>query len=107
MMTRYREDLGRNVTEILCAGTRVVRGTIPRQVRNELMAAVKIGALGRLKKDGLKPEVFYHPDHKHGAIDRQKREAEYAVGCIAGVMAEKPFEQRAQDDLAEIRRRGA
>ena len=44
------------------------------------------GVLGHLKKDGLKPEIFYHPDHRNGAIDRQKREAEYAVRCIAGVM---------------------
>ena len=31
--------------------------------------------------------MFYHPDHKHGAIELQRREAEYAVGCIASVMA--------------------
>ena len=78
---------GPNVEQIRAQATRVIRGRMPAQVRRELMAAVKAGVLGRLKKDGLRPEIFYHPDHKHGAIDRQKREAAYAVSCIAGVIA--------------------
>ena len=51
------------------------------------MSNVKAGALGRLKKDGLKPEVFFHPDHKNGAKERQAREAAYSIQCIASVMA--------------------
>ncbi len=86
-MTRYTAAFGRNVEMILAQGSRVVRGSIPAQVRKELRAAVKAGALGHLKKDGLKPEIFYHPDHKHGAIERQKREAEYSIKCIATVIA--------------------
>lgn len=84
--TRYRSDLGPNVEQILASGTRLVRGKIPAQVRKELMAAVKIGALGRLPKDGLKPEVFFHTDHKNGAVELQKREAAYSVGLIAKVV---------------------
>lgn len=79
--------MGPNVEQIRAHASRVVKGRIPAEVRKELMAAVKAGELGRLKKDGLKPEIFFHPDHKHGAADRQKREAEYAVSCIAGVVA--------------------
>lgn len=86
-MTRYTAAYGPNVEQILCQATRVIRGRIPAQVRKELSAAVKAGVLGRLKKDGLKPEVYYHPDHKHGAIERQKREAAYSVECIAKVIA--------------------
>ena len=85
--TRYTDKFGPNVQNILVGATRVIRGKVPAQVRSELRAAVKAGVLGHLKKDGLKPEVFYHPDHKHGAIELQRREAEYAVGCIASVMA--------------------
>jgi len=81
----------RNVEMIRAGATRVVRGSIPAAVRKELMAAVKAGTLGRLKKDGLKPEIFFHPDHKHGAVDRQKREAEYSVSCIAKVMLLPPL----------------
>ena len=86
-MTRYTDAFGPNVQNILVQGSRVIRGRIPAQVRKELAAAVKAGALGHLKRDGLKPEIFFHPDHKHGAIDRQNREAAYSVGCIAKVVA--------------------
>ncbi|MGE4340779.1 MAG: hypothetical protein AB7E55_33235 [Pigmentiphaga sp.] len=87
MNQRYTDEFGPNVQNILTQATRVIRGRIPREVRAQLMAAVKAGALGHLKKDGLKPEIFFHPDHKHGAIERQKREAEYAVKCIAKCVA--------------------
>jgi hypothetical protein len=83
----YREDLGRNVTAILAQGVRFIQGTVPREVRRELMEAVKLKALGHLKKDGLKPETFFHPDKLHEARRRQAEEAEYAVKCIATVMA--------------------
>lgn len=84
---RYTDAYGPNVQNILIQATRVIRGKIPSQVRKELMIAVKAGALGHLKSDGLKPEIFFHPDHRHGAVERQKREAEYSIGCIANVMA--------------------
>lgn len=87
MSSMYTAEYGPNVEQILCQGSRIIRGKMPAQVRKELMTAVKAKVLGRLPKDGLKPEIFFHPDHKHGAADRQKREAEYAVGCIAKVMA--------------------
>lgn len=87
MSSRYTAEYGPNVEQILVRGTRVVRGKMPSQVRKELMAAVKAKVLGRLPKDGLKPEIFFHPDHKHGAADRQKIEAAYSVSCIASVMA--------------------
>ncbi|HEY8343347.1 MAG TPA: hypothetical protein VIK75_10215 [Calditerricola sp.] len=99
-MSRYTAEFGPNVESILAQGTRVVRGRIPRQVRNELMTAVKAGVLGRLKKDGLKPEIFFHPDHKNGAIERQRREAEYAIGCIAKVIAPTPIEDRVEEAFA-------
>jgi hypothetical protein len=86
-MSRYTAEFGPNVEQILCQATRVVRGRIPASVRKELAAAVKAGALGHLKRDGLKPEIFFHPDHKNGAIERQRREAEYSVSCIAKVIA--------------------
>lgn len=85
-MTRYSDKFGRNVQQILAHATRVVRGKIPAAVRKELMSAVKAGALGRLRKDGLKPEIFYHPDHKYGAIERQLREEKYSRECMTKVI---------------------
>jgi hypothetical protein len=93
---------GRNAENIRAQATRVIRGSIPRQVRAELMEAVKAGYLGRLKKEGLKPEIFFDPDHKNGAIEQQKREAAYAVKCIAGLMAEKPVSERIDEALAKF-----
>lgn len=83
----YTDAFGPNVSRILCQGTLVVNGRIPSQVRKELAAAVKAKVLGRLPKDGLKPEVFFHPSRKNSAIDSQNREAAYAISCIVKVVA--------------------
>jgi hypothetical protein len=99
-MSRYTADFGPNVEQILCQASRVIRGRIPAQVRKELSAAVKAGVLGRLPKDGLKPEIFFHPDHKNGAIERQRREAEYSIGCIAKVLHVPTTLERAEKLLA-------
>jgi hypothetical protein len=93
---------GPNAENTRAQANRVIRGPMPARVRAELMEAVKAGYLGRLKKDGLKPEIFFAPDHKNGAIERQKREAVYAVECIAGVIAVKPVEQRIDEALASL-----
>lgn len=77
---------GRNVENIRAGATRVIRGTVPMQVRRELSRAVKDGVLGRVPKDGLRPEIYFHPSHENGAIERQKSEAQHAVKSIASVM---------------------
>ena len=98
----YTDDFGPNVSQILVQASRVIRGKIPAQVRSELRAAVKAGVLGHLKKDGLKPEIFFHPAHKHGALHRQRLEAEYSIGCIATVMAVIPVEQRINEAISSL-----
>lgn len=101
-MTPEQEALWPNAALIRCQATRVVKDRIPACVRDELRKAVKAGVLGHLKKDGLKPEIFFHPDHYHGAVDRQKQEATYAVKCIAGVVAHGT--ERAEYDIALFER---
>ena len=86
-MTELNGGIGPNAMRIRSQGELVVRGRIPAQVRKELRAAVKAGALGHVAKDGLLPEVFFHPDHKHGAMERRKKHAEHAIFCIASVVA--------------------
>lgn len=86
----YTADFGPNVEQILAHGTRKIVGKVPAQVRKELREAVKAGVLCHMPKDGLKPEIFYHPDRRNSAIEIRKREAEYAVSCIAGVVGFNP-----------------
>jgi hypothetical protein len=98
----YSDAYGPNVAQILAQGSRVIRGRIPASVRKDLREAVKDGVLGRLPKDGLKPEVFFHPDRRTGAKELQAREAAYSVTCIASVMAVIPTEQKIADALARL-----
>jgi len=86
-MTELDGGIGPNAMKIRAGGSKVINGKIPSYVRKELMDAVKKGALGRLPKKGLAPEVFFHPDHLHGAKDRQKRELEYNLSLLKGVFA--------------------
>ena len=76
-----------NVAQIRSQATRVIRGRVPAGVRRELSEGVRLGLIGHLRRDGLKPEIIFHPDHRNGAIERQVREAIYAVECIRGVVA--------------------
>jgi hypothetical protein len=75
-----------NVDMIRNEGIRVVRGKIPREVRKELSLGVKLKWIGHLKKDGLKPEMYFHPDKKQEAIEEQKNIALNAIACIKKVL---------------------
>lgn len=55
---------------------RLVKNRVPRDVRAALNAAVKAGKLGHLKKDGHKPEAYYHPTFDYLARAARNREAE-------------------------------
>lgn len=101
-ISRCTDAFGPNVEDILARATRVIRGPVPARVRKQLSAAVKAGVLGHLKKDGLKPEIFFHPDHRNGAIERQKSEAAYSLKCIAGVMFEKSTQQKIDEAVARL-----
>lgn len=79
----YTDDYGPNVAQILSHGTRKIVGKVPSSVRADLRSAVKAGVLGHMPKDGLKPEIFYHPQHRASAVMIRERDAEYAVACIA------------------------
>lgn len=79
--------MGPNVESIRNVGVRLIRGRVPAQVRKELMGAVKAGELGRLKRDGLKPEFFFHPDKIQEAIDLQQLEAEHSIALLSKVLA--------------------
>lgn len=75
---------GPNCYAIRCQGVRVIR-KLSAAVRAELMRAVKSGQLGRLAKSGLKPEVFFHPNSKGKAIEKQNQEHRMALESLKKV----------------------
>lgn len=60
--------------EIVCMmGVRVITNSLDRSVRSALNKAVKSGKLGHIKKDGLKPEVYFHANGRSNAIEERDR----------------------------------
>jgi len=82
----YSDAYGPNVAQILSSGTRTINGKVPARVRADLRAAVKDGVLGHMAKDGLKPEVFYHPRHRASAVRVRETAAAYSLLCIEKVV---------------------
>ena len=61
-----------NVQIVRQKGVKLILNRLPANVRRSLNAAVKAGELGHLRKDGLKPEAYFHPNSASRA--RQDRE---------------------------------
>lgn len=74
-----------NVMMVLFERVRVIEGRTPATVRKALNAAVKEGRLGHMKKDGLKPEVYYHPRFKNIALGARKEHESQALASILKV----------------------
>lgn len=74
-----------NIMMVLFERVRVIEGRIPASVRKALNAAVKEGRLGHMKKDGFKPEVYYHPKFKTMAIDERNEYHNQALSSILKV----------------------
>jgi len=73
---------------------RLVVNSLPAEVRKALNAAVKAGDLGRMAKDGHKPECYFHPTFRYLAVAaRAQRENEIrrlsgtALVCMSEVEA--------------------
>lgn len=76
-----------NVMIVQMMGVRIISGKIPADVRKSLNEAVKNGEIGRLKKDGLKPEVFFHKNAKGNALDEQRRIERELINSMKGIIA--------------------
>lgn len=98
----YTDDYGRNVANILAGGTRVIVGRVPAQVRAELRAAVKAGVLGHMAKDGLRPEIYFHPSRKNLANEVRARHAAADIAAIARVIHEPSQEEIVEAALATL-----
>lgn len=69
----------------------LVTAKIPAQVRKALNNAVKRGTLGHMKKDGHKPEAYYHPTFEHMAHEARRKHESETLKALAGV-AVRPYE---------------
>lgn len=75
-----------NVFMTQLMGVRVIEGSLPREVRKELMAAVKNGEIGHMKKDGMKPEVFFHKNAGTYATEIRARHLESSINVLKKVL---------------------
>lgn len=76
-----------NVLIVQMMGIRVIKGKLPADVRKALNEAVKSGELGRLAKDGLKPEIYHHKNARAKALDEQERIATAHINSIKNCFA--------------------
>lgn len=74
-----------NVYMIRLEGVRVVSGRLSKDVRKALNFAVKTGRLGRLAKEGVKPECYFHPNSNWNAMELREREANAAIRAIMSI----------------------
>ena len=70
-----------NVEMVLRMRFRLV-GKMPAQVRKSLSAAVKAKTLGHMKKDGMKPEAYFHPNFAYLATAERNRVAAESIESL-------------------------
>jgi hypothetical protein len=58
---------------------------LSKDVRRALNNAVAAGELGRIKKDGIKPEVYFHPNFEFMACAEREKAARKAAEAIRSV----------------------
>lgn len=75
-----------NVELVLSERVRVITGSMPRTTRNALNKAVKEGKLGRMKKDGFKPECYHHPTFKNLANSARSKAEMGTIRSLEAVL---------------------
>ncbi|MFB5761125.1 hypothetical protein [Paenibacillus medicaginis] len=75
-----------NVEKVLMARVQIVK-SLPAQVRSALNAAVKTGELCHKKREGRKPEVYYHPNFEHLANEERNRVEKQTLEALLRVTA--------------------
>lgn len=75
-----------NVLIIQMMGAKAVINKLPMSVRKALNNAVKAGELGRIKKDGLMPEVYHHKNGRAKALDLQRSFVKGKIEAISKVL---------------------
>lgn len=76
-----------NIELVRMMGVRIVAAGLDRGTRAALMAGVKAGRIGRLAKDGNKPEAFFHPNALWNAKEERTKIANAAIRALIAVCA--------------------
>lgn len=74
-----------NVMLVQLEGVRIIKGSVPRDVRNALNAAVKAGKLGHLKKQGLAPEAYFHVNARGRALAERQQIVDTSIEALKRV----------------------
>lgn len=75
-----------NVEKVRMGRVQVITARLPAQVRKALNEAVKRNYLGHMKKDGNKPEVYYHPTFDYLARRARDDHEKNALIASAGIL---------------------
>lgn len=75
-----------NVEKVLTQRVLVVKA-LPKSVRVALNVAVRDGKLRHKKKEGRKPEVYYHPNFEYLANAERNRAEREMIAALLGVIA--------------------
>ncbi len=80
-----------NVAKVKMMRVQLVTCRLPAQVRKALNEAVKRGELCHAKKEGRKPEAYYHPTFEYLAKQARADHERSTLMALAGVIA-RPFD---------------
>jgi len=76
-----------NIEKIRMQRVQLVTGRIPAQVRKALNDAVKRGELRHMKRDGRKPEAYYHPTFESFAKHERCEHERSIIKALARIVA--------------------
>lgn len=74
-----------NVELVRIQRYRLVTSPVSADVRKALNAAVKAGVLGHMKKDGHKPECYFHPTFDYLAKGARRQHEDNVLRSVAKV----------------------
>lgn len=75
-----------NVEMVLARRIVLVTSRLPANIRGAYNAAVKAGELGHVKKDGHKPEAYFHPTFQYLVAGERNAYAASVLRAVASVM---------------------
>lgn len=76
-----------HVEQVRAARVYLVTCPLPADFRRALNAAVKSEKLGHVKKEGHKPEAYFHPEFAYLVPGERKAVEDRALRAIRGVIA--------------------